>query len=421
MESDPSDTEHRTAIPLGQDDDKARMVMQLQWLQTIALGYLIVFSSGHTIGVAPGLIVVMAFVANLMLLRLPPAAFQTQLFDVLLILWDVMLASAAVLASGTDVHDFFFLFFFVVLIAALGESMLMITGAAAGVAAAFVFFQYEEVFSSPALLLRVPFCFATALTFSFFTGSVRRERARALAAEVVSKAKGDFLGMMSHEMRSPLHVVLAQCAVLREDESDPLSPRQRQAIGRIEAHAHELSELINRTLWAARLESGTIPVRIEEFSLADVLEEVHLAVEPHVRPGHRVRLHLPPHPPTFRSDRLKLKEVLVNLITNALKYAPGGTVDVRVQQPAPDGLTEIHVRDDGPGIHPHIQANVFDLFTRAPEADAKGVEGVGLGLYIVRRLVDLLGGAVDLQSEPGRGATFIVRVPVRLSEMGSSA
>jgi len=196
---------------------------------------------------------------------------------------------------------------------------------------------------------------------------------------------------------------------------------QRDALDKMSTHAFELLELVDRTLKASRLESGGMPVHLGEVHVDAVLEEVQLAVSRHCKADVDLSLRTQAGIPPVVTDRLKLKEIVANLVTNALKYTDKGAVTVDARWAPRDRCVEIMVRDTGLGIRPEERQAIFEPFTRAPEADARCTPGVGLGLFIVGRLIELLRGELCVESEPGCGSTFTVRIPQRLEEVPNVA
>jgi signal transduction histidine kinase len=225
-----------------------------------------------------------------------------------------------------------------------------------------------------------------------------------------SRLKSEFVATMSHELRTPLNVIIGYSDLLIEESFGPLSVEQRQVCRRVERSAEELLELINATLDLGRLETGRLPVDLQEASLSGIAtlvdaETRELCAKPNVKFTWLVSSDLPP----IRTDPLKVRVILKNLIANAIKFTAAGEVEVTICQQG-SGI-ELSVRDTGIGIAPETQAIIFEPFRQADGSMSRRFGGVGLGLYIVRRLVDVLGGTVTVVSELGRGSTFRVYLP----------
>jgi signal transduction histidine kinase len=232
-----------------------------------------------------------------------------------------------------------------------------------------------------------------------------------------SRIKSEFVATISHELRSPLSVIMGYGDLLLDDAFGPLSAEQRQPVERIGASAHELHELITSTLDLSRIEAGSLQLEVEEVEVAEIVRR--LAEETHEirqKPGLRFSWQIAPDLPALRTDPLKLKVVLKNLVVNAIKFTEEGSVTVEARRHE-DGV-EFAVVDTGAGIPADALARIFEAFRQEGESRGRRA-GVGLGLYIVRRLVDLLGGTVRVESEIGQGSTFRVWIP-RRHESGSA-
>lgn len=227
------------------------------------------------------------------------------------------------------------------------------------------------------------------------------------------QAKSQFLNTMSHELRSPLHVIIGYADIWREESSE--TPAQ-DAAQRVRLAALELLQLVENTLNVARLEAGRITLRLEEFHPSELFRELAAGTRalPEAQAGVPVTWQVSSGLPVVCLDRLKLKEIVQNLVSNALKFTHEGTITVSAALDS-DRL-EITVRDGGIGIAPEAQSRIFDLFERIEAPDGHRA-GVGLGLYIVKNLVELMQGTISVASRSGEGATFTVRLPVRLDDI----
>ncbi|HVM94761.1 MAG TPA: HAMP domain-containing sensor histidine kinase, partial [Candidatus Acidoferrales bacterium] len=226
--------------------------------------------------------------------------------------------------------------------------------------------------------------------------------------------KNEFVNTMSHELRSPLNVIIGYSEMLQDSGADP-----GFMAGRIRANALELLLLIENTMSAARLGAGKVRLQTEEVEVAGVFREIadSLRTSPEAAASVPIDWQVEPTLPRVRLDRLKLKEIVQNLVSNGLKYAPGTPIEVTAFQDG--GRLRIEVRDRGPGIAPEAQARIFEMFERIEQAGTISPAGVGLGLYIVKGLVTLMGGSLDLDSQPGVGSRFIVRLPLAISAESS--
>jgi len=222
-----------------------------------------------------------------------------------------------------------------------------------------------------------------------------------------------FLATASHEIRTPLNGILGTVSLLLETD---LSPAQREYAETIRLSGGRLLDLLNNVLDYARLDASAVELEQESFCPLQLAREVTELLAPR---AHAAGLDLAVRAlnwpvPVYEGDAGRLRQILFNLVGNALKFTRQGAVLVDVE-PRLCGLT-LRVRDTGPGIASQDQARLFEAFRQSATADAYRDGGVGLGLAIVKRLVDLLGGMVTVDSHPGEGATFSVEVPLRPSE-----
>lgn len=230
--------------------------------------------------------------------------------------------------------------------------------------------------------------------------------------EGANRLKQDFVGTVSHELRTPLNVVLGYNELLREGAFGELSPEQTDILERMNKSATQLLDLVNSTLDLSRMQSQNAPLSLATVRVPELFTEL----ETELRPLHknssvalewRVELELLP----LQTDPVKLKIVLKNLIGNALKFTSEGTVAVSASAQG-DGV-EFLVCDTGIGIPAEAQTFIFEPFRQVDGSTTRRYGGVGLGLYIVRQLLELLGGTVSLESEIGKGSLFRVWVPRR--------
>jgi signal transduction histidine kinase len=232
--------------------------------------------------------------------------------------------------------------------------------------------------------------------------------------EHANHVKTEFVATMSHELRTPLNVIVGYVDLLLDGAFDPLSAQQADTVRRIDRAADELCELVASTLDMSRLQAGTVQVDPEMVAIAEFLDDLALSVPvPRERSAVALRWQIDGDVGAIRTDRLKLKVVVKNLVRNALKFTERGSVSVVARRIG--GGVEIAVHDTGIGIPPEKQGLIFDAFRQAESSNEKSYGGVGLGLYIAHRLVAMLGGTIAVESEPGRGSTFRVWLPAALT------
>ncbi|MGS2613856.1 ATP-binding protein [Micromonospora sp. LZ34] len=223
-----------------------------------------------------------------------------------------------------------------------------------------------------------------------------------------SESKSRFLANVSHELRAPVTAIMGLGRLLADSASDPLTGEQARQVGLIRSSAADLLALVNELLDLAKAESGRIEPDWVEVDLRPVFGQLRGTLRALTRPEVELVVEEPPTPSTLRTDEVLLGQVLRNLLHNGLKFTVHGEVRLRARRH--DDRWLLTVADTGPGIAEELHERIFEEFYQVPGATRVG--GTGLGLPYARRLVTLLGGTLDLASEPGRGSTFTVSLPV---------
>ncbi|MBX6365407.1 MAG: GAF domain-containing protein, partial [Gemmatimonadetes bacterium] len=230
-------------------------------------------------------------------------------------------------------------------------------------------------------------------------------------AEQASLSKSQFLAVMSHELRTPLTAVIGYADLLASGASGELTERQALQVGRIRTSAWHLVSIIDEILTFARMEAGREQVRLERIDAAQLARAACELLEPQAR-AHGLELHtdLPAEPLWIRSDPGKLRQILLNLLGNAVKFTDQGGVFFSIAREG-DDVVAFTVRDTGPGIEPEQLERIFEPFTQADQSATRSKGGTGLGLTVSRRLAHLLGGDVTVDSTLEQGSTFTLRLP----------
>ena len=243
-------------------------------------------------------------------------------------------------------------------------------------------------------------------------------RQRTAQAEAASRAKSTFLAHMSHEIRTPLNAVIGLSQLMARME---LPPEGQRFIGHIQQAGEQLLALTNDVLDLSRIEAGEMHLESVPFELGPLLHALCAMVEPQaLAKGLTLRLDTgvaqPAWPGPLLGDPLRLKQVLLNLLGNAVKFTPAGEVTLRVAAREEAGRVALRfeVRDTGIGISAEQRARIFEPFMQADSSTTRRFGGTGLGLSIVRRLVDMMGGTLSLQSTPGQGSSFTVELSLPL-------
>jgi signal transduction histidine kinase len=230
--------------------------------------------------------------------------------------------------------------------------------------------------------------------------------------ETASRHKSEFLASMSHELRTPLNAVIGFSEVLREEMFGPVNEKQAEYLDDIISSGSHLLSLINDVLDLSKVEAGQVELEVGPFSLREALERgVVMVREQATEEGVRVELSAGPEVDVVEGDERRIKQVIFNLLSNAVKFTPtGGEVDVSALRV--NGEVKVSVADTGPGIAPGDHERVFEEFQQT-DAGLEQHEGTGLGLALSKRLVELHGGRIWLESELGKGSTFVFTLPAR--------
>jgi two-component system sensor histidine kinase BarA len=246
------------------------------------------------------------------------------------------------------------------------------------------------------------------------------ELARAnLSLHEMNKIKNEFLATMSHELRTPLNSILGFSDVLSDAEN--LTDKQKKYLTNIRSSGQHLLTLINDILDLAKIEAGRMELNIVDFSIDDLIERVSSSMRPLAEKKNiDLQTAIDPDMPILVQDLGKLQQIVYNLLSNAIKFTPeGGRIRVEVHR-CGQSLFELIVADSGIGIPLEDQAIIFEKFRQGQHQRngdnslTREFEGTGLGLSIVKELSKLLGGEVLLESEFGKGSTFLVRLPIEL-------
>ena len=222
-------------------------------------------------------------------------------------------------------------------------------------------------------------------------------------------ARSRFYAAMSHELRTPINAILGYIRLLLDDIYGPLNERQEQSIQRTQKAAHHLLELVNDALDLSKIEAGKIELAVEPVRIPEIIEDLFITVRPMAdEHGCALTLSCVGAPGVVETDPRRVRQILLNLLSNAIKYGEGKPIVVMCREREGGGVS-VEVTDHGDGIPADELPRIFDEFVQVGKPRLK--EGTGLGLPISKRLATLLGGSIEVSSEPGRGSTFRVLLP----------
>ena len=232
------------------------------------------------------------------------------------------------------------------------------------------------------------------------------------AMESATRAKSQFLANMSHELRTPLNAILGYTELILDRVYGEVPPKIRDVLGRVEKSGRHLLGLINDVLDLSKIEAGQSTLHLSDYSVRDIVQTVVTAVEG-LAADKKLALvtAVPPDLPVARGDERRLTQVLLNLVGNAIKFTEAGQVAIGVAMA--DGWLTFSVADTGPGIALEDQRRIFDEFQQADSSNTRSKGGTGLGLAIARRIIQMHGGRLWVESTPGAGATFHFTIPIR--------
>jgi len=276
--------------------------------------------------------------------------------------------------------------------------------------------QRREVGDFPASTVDLMQTFANQSVLAMKNAQLFREvdqKGRELA--IASEHKSQFVANMSHELRTPLNAVLGYSELLADGLYGSIPQKGLDVLERIQANGKHLLGLINDVLDISKIEAGQLTLALDDYSVEAMVQSVVAATGSLAQAkGIEVKTSVPNDLPMGRGDERRLTQVLLNLVSNAIKFTDTGEVEVRVQ--SVNGEFNIMVCDTGPGIAPKDQATIFEQFQQIDNTSTRKKGGTGLGLSISRQLVSMHGGRIDLNSTVGVGSTFNIVVPVRVQQ-----
>jgi PAS domain S-box-containing protein len=233
-------------------------------------------------------------------------------------------------------------------------------------------------------------------------------------AEAASSAKSQFLASMSHELRTPLNAIIGYSEMVQEEVEELEQPAIAADVAKIRTAGKHLLSLINDILDLSKIEAGKMDLFLERFDVPALVEEVATTVQPLVeKNANRLEVHCPPNVGTMLADLTKVRQMLLNLLSNACKFTQRGTITLAVarEQAAGEDRVVLRVIDTGIGMTPGQMERLFEAFAQADASTTSKYGGTGLGLAITKRFCQMMGGDVSVESESGRGSTFTIRLP----------
>ncbi len=396
--------------------DKKQAISILQWLIVIVTSYLLLFSKGTPSEdpVVYGLIII--FLASAVVIRrLPEAVFQHRYFDIVLLITDTVLISVSIYMNRDIPWDLFLFYFFILFLAAIGENMVRIVIGSVLISLVYVGLLLEQGKGlsqiGPDLFTRIPFLFGTSILYGYLSENVKKEKIRAETAEQKERLKMDLVSALAHDIKNPLGIIMGYA----ETMSDQFIGRSEakgnlEILERIQESARRIVNLVTGFLEASKAEAGKISVEERPVEINALIREVAQQQTGDLRKKNiSLDVELDENIPTIMGDKAQLDRVLWNLVGNAIKFTPGGG-RITVSSRHDNGYVCVAVKDTGIGIPKDELPLLFSQFRRL-KGSAK-IEGTGLGLFIVKTIIEAHKGTVQAESAGGQGSTFTVRVPI---------
>jgi signal transduction histidine kinase len=275
--------------------------------------------------------------------------------------------------------------------------------------------RIEKAF--PANVLRLLLTLANQSAMAIQNARLFREiQEQSRQLELASQHKSQFLANMSHELRTPLNAILGYTEMMADGLYGELGDKAKGVLERVQANGRHLLGLINDVLDLSKIEAGQLTLALDDYSVPAVVQQVVSATESLARnKSLALTSTIADGMPAGRGDERRLTQVLLNLVGNAIKFTDKGSVAINAA--AKDGQFEIAVVDTGPGIKPEDRARIFEEFQQVDDTNTRKKGGTGLGLAISRRIVEMHGGRIEVDSTLGQGSTFRVIIPQRTEEV----
>ena len=402
--------------------DKKKNTIGVQWFVVIAIVYLLLFRNGEVSqNPLAYFLLALALASAIVIQRLPEPAFNRPVFCQALMILDTILMSAAIYLNNESSWDLLLIFFFGILIAAIAENLLQVvlTSFLLGLTSVFISPADLEFRLRPDGLLRVSLLFGASILYGYLAEQVKVEKRKKADLEKTMQqrlvTKDQFLSHVSHELRSPLTAIYQFVTILIDGLAGDLNPEQQEYLNIVLRNVTQLRNMITDLLEATRAETGKLAFEPRCASLSQLASEVlETTLATAVAKGVRLTVDAPTDLPFVFADPARIKQILTNLIENAIKFTPAKreiTLRSQIDNQDPDFL-RIAVADSGCGISPEGTKKIFDRLFQETETIDSNRQGLGLGLYICKELVNLHGGRIWVESDLGKGSTFYFTLPI---------
>jgi signal transduction histidine kinase len=385
----------------------------LRWVLIVATSYLVLFSRPLAETPIKASLFVAAYLGtNVLLTELMPRLRERGMFEWTLVAVDTIAVALAMLLTENTSSDFFVLYFVVIFVSALGERVALVALATILIVTTYLYtisqFRDLTVLFSQGYMLRIPFLFAVALFFGQLVQNARTQerkaeesRARALRMELLSG--------ITHDIKNPLGVIQSLASLMLDGEAGELNESQTELTHRVHASARHLITLSENLIDAERIEAGRLVLQPRSTDMRMLTANaLDLARSASQLKSINVYSDIEPNLPELLIDPVQTERVVSNLLGNAIKFTPKGGIVTLVLRRRANSMS-LTVRDNGPGIDPAELPHVFEKYHRQASTSA---EGSGLGLFIVKAVVEAQGGSINVVSNVAEGTTVTVCLPI---------
>ncbi len=390
-------------------------ITAVQWLVAIAVSYFVLTTNDLNLTEPlPALLILISLVSAVLLQRLPEALFEKRIVEPGLLLVDSLLIFSAITTSQQIPWDLLILFFFCVFLAAIGENLVQIGVGSVLLSLVFVMFVSPNAaeFSTvhPNFLFRVPFMFGISIFYGYLVSQIKKQKKRAERMEEASRLKRQLVCALAHDIKTPLNVIFGHAELLADPSGGYSTPAERKnSFNCIRDNIDRIVKLITDFLDVAKLETANPQDALHLVQLNDIVQDVVreqmiMAREKNLSLLLQLDAELEP----VFGDPDQLQRALSNLVSNAIKFTPGGG-RITLSSQMIEKKVVMRVSDTGIGIPTDEVPSLFSEFRRLKGAE--NIEGTGLGLFIVKTIVEAHGGSVSMESEMGRGTTFTIQLP----------
>jgi signal transduction histidine kinase len=402
----------RSGVAVRENNDS---IIALQWLVAIAISYLVfAVQDWNLTDPGAGLLIIICLVSALILQRIPERIFHRGYIEPALLILDSLLVVSAMILREQTPWDLLLLFFFCVFIAAIGENLIQVGVASLLLSLVFLLFASpngrDALRISPDLLVRVPFMFGISIFYGYMASQVKKEKKRMEQLEEAVRLKRQFLSALAHDIKTPLNVILGHAELLAGEYGGQPDPTERlSSLKRIRENIDRIVQLVTDFLAVSKLETVGLQAARQLVQMNGVAEDVVLQQMVIARDKNlKLTLDLDKNLKPVMGDNNQLQRALWNLVANAIKFTPsGGRISLRSRMVGNN--ISVKVIDSGPGIPKEELPRLFSEFKRLKTST--NTEGTGLGLFIVKTIVEAHNGTVSVESDEGVGSTFTILLP----------